>query len=129
MSLNIITDEGLTVRCWGKHVSLDAKGCNDKVKDKEAILAFGKKLIELIDMVPHGEPQIEYFGSGDKAGWTYSQLIVTSNVCGHFCDEDRACYLDIFSCKDFDPRDVAEFFRCTFEPTLIQYTTNLRGVW
>ena len=37
------------------------------------------------------------------AGYSLVQLIETSAITGHFCDASGDAYLDIFSCKDFDP--------------------------
>ena len=54
-------------------------------------------------MVPLGEPLIHHFGSGNKAGYTLVQLIETSNITAHFCEETNDMYLDVFSCKPFDP--------------------------
>lgn len=95
---------------WGLHLSIDAKNTNDKVKDPEKIKEFGDKLIEKIDMIKHGEPQIEYFGENDKKGWTYTQLITTSNICCHYCD-NNTMYLDIFSCKPFDQNTAINFIK------------------
>jgi S-adenosylmethionine/arginine decarboxylase-like enzyme len=59
-------------------------------------------------MVAYGLPQIVRFGSGNKAGYTLVQLIETSNICAHFVEENNSMYLDVFSCKDFDPLTVKE---------------------
>jgi S-adenosylmethionine/arginine decarboxylase-like enzyme len=65
-------------------------------------------------MVAYGSPQIVRFGSGNKQGYTLVQLIETSNICAHFVEENNSMYLDVFSCKDFDPavvkQTVEEFF-------------------
>ena len=39
----------------------------------------------------------------EAAGYSLVQLIETSAVTGHFCDASGDAYLDVFSCKDFDP--------------------------
>jgi S-adenosylmethionine/arginine decarboxylase-like enzyme len=36
-------------------------------------------------------------------------LIKTSNICAHFANESAAVYIDIFSCKKFDPDLAAAF--------------------
>jgi S-adenosylmethionine/arginine decarboxylase-like enzyme len=59
-------------------------------------------------MVAYGEPQIVRFGSGNKQGYTLVQLIETSNICAHFVEENNSMYLDVFSCKDFDPAVVKQ---------------------
>ena len=44
------------------------------------------------------------FGAYDaKAGYTLTQLIETSNICAHFVDESNSLFLNVHSCKDFDP--------------------------
>jgi len=67
-------------------------------------------------MVPYGEPQIVRFGSGNKAGYTLVQLIETSNITAHFCEETNDMYLDVFSCKPFNPTDVEEVVNEHFRP-------------
>jgi S-adenosylmethionine/arginine decarboxylase-like enzyme len=69
---------------------------------------FAKDLVRRIDMVAYGEPQVVLFGSGNKKGYTLVQLIETSNICAHFVEENNSMYLDVFSCKDFDPIVVKE---------------------
>jgi S-adenosylmethionine/arginine decarboxylase-like enzyme len=36
------------------------------------------------------------------------QLITTSSITGHFIDHDKHIYLDVFSCKEFDPNTVKQ---------------------
>jgi S-adenosylmethionine decarboxylase len=67
-------------------------------------------------MKAYGEPQIVHFGSGNKAGYTLVQLIETSNICAHFTEEDDGMYLDVFSCKEFDYKDVEKVVKEYFEP-------------
>ena len=37
------------------------------------------------------------------------QLIETSLISGHFANDTNSAYLDIFSCKGYDPAVVEEF--------------------
>jgi S-adenosylmethionine decarboxylase len=88
---------------WGYHLMLDCSGCDhEKITSKENVTEFAKKLVERIDMVAYGEPQVVNFGSGNKAGFTLVQLIETSNICAHFVNENDTMYLDVFSCKPYD---------------------------
>ena len=88
---------------WGYHLMLDCSGCNhEQITSKENITEFAKKLVERINMVAYGEPQVVYFGSGNKTGYTLIQLIETSNICAHFCDDTNTAYIDVFSCKPYD---------------------------
>jgi S-adenosylmethionine/arginine decarboxylase-like enzyme len=103
---------------WGYHLILDAAGCDhDSISNGENIAAFAKQLVVDIDMVPFGEPQVVRFGSGNKEGYTLVQLIETSNICAHFVEEDDTFYLDVFSCKTFDPQKVIELAKQYFKLT------------
>ena len=73
------------------------------------------KLCELIQMKRFGDPTIVHFGEEERvAGYSLVQLIETSNICGHFANESNAAYIDIFSCKYFDPELAAAFTIETF---------------
>ena len=103
------------LRTWGKHLILDAAGCSPKMIGSSPVITnFAKTLVKRIDMVAFGEPQVVMFGSGNKKGYTLVQLIETSNITAHFVEENNSMYLDVFSCKDFDPivvkETVEEFF-------------------
>ena len=88
---------------WGYHLMLDCAGADHaRITSGENIAAFAKTLVERIDMVAYGEPQVVRFGTGDKAGYTLVQLIETSNICAHFCEDTDTYYLDVFSCRPFD---------------------------
>lgn len=63
-----------------------------------------------------GNPLIVNFGDDPRvAGYSLLQLIETSNISGHFANESAAAYLDVISCKNFDPQLAADFSRVTFE--------------
>ena len=105
---------------WGYHLSLDCYECEKpSITDRDHIAKFTKQLVEDIDMVAYGEPQIVHFGEGDKEGFTLIQLIETSNICAHFVNETGNVYLDVFSCKEFEPADVEDIVKQYFKPSLI----------
>jgi S-adenosylmethionine/arginine decarboxylase-like enzyme len=109
------------MKSWGKCMHLDAAGCAlETITDPDVIKTFAEWLVEDIDMVAYGEPQIVRFGQGDKEGYTLVQLIETSNIVAHFVDWNRTAYLDVFSCKDFDPKVVERVFRRFFRPISIR---------
>lgn len=88
---------------WGYHLMLDCSQCNDGIKSRDNIYNFVKELVQEIDMTAHGEPVIEFLLPGDpKEGYSLMQLITTSSIVGHFIEPDSTCYIDIFSCKEFD---------------------------
>jgi len=39
----------------------------------------------------------------------------TSLISGHFANASNTVYLDVFSCKYYDPREVAEFAMAFFK--------------
>ena len=102
---------------WGYHLMLDCSKCmGSTIRCSPNITKFAKTLVRKIDMVPYGEPQVIHFGSGDKAGYTLVQLIETSNITAHFCEETNDMYLDVFSCKPFNPADVEAVVHEHFAP-------------
>jgi S-adenosylmethionine/arginine decarboxylase-like enzyme len=81
----------------------------------KVIDGFARSLVKRIDMVAYGQPQVVMFGSGNKKGYTLVQLIETSNITAHFVEENDSMYLDVFSCKDFDPQVVEEAVKEFFD--------------
>lgn len=108
---------------WGYHLMLDCAGCSaEAIKSYDTVHSFAKQLVKDIDMVAYGEPQIVDFGSGNKAGFTLVQLIETSNICAHFVNENNTMYLDVFSCKPFEPVVVKSLVEKYFGATSIKET-------
>jgi S-adenosylmethionine/arginine decarboxylase-like enzyme len=102
---------------WGYHLMMDCSKCiPGTIRCSQNISQFAKILVQKIDMVPYGEPQVVHFGSEDKAGYTLVQLIETSNITAHFCEETNDMYLDVFSCKPFNPYDVEVVVNMHFSP-------------
>lgn len=101
---------------WGWHLVLNLYDCNPElITSAEVIKRFVIELCDLIKMRRFGEPTIVNFGDEPRvAGYSLVQLIETSNICGHFANDSSAAYLDIFSCKAFDPHLAAEFCAAAF---------------
>jgi S-adenosylmethionine decarboxylase len=106
---------------WGHHLMLEAAGCNERLGDADAIKAFARDLVGAIGMTAYGEPIVAHFGHGDPdtCGYTLVQLIETSNITAHFCDNRGEIYLDVFSCRDFDAAEVERVFRRHFAPQAV----------
>ena len=103
---------------WGYHLILDVGGCDTSLmSDRQNVHNWIKTLVQDIDMEPVGEPNIQYTAAHDinKAGFTAVQIIVTSSIVAHFVDSKNQIYIDIFSCKKFDPevakRSIITFFQ------------------
>jgi S-adenosylmethionine/arginine decarboxylase-like enzyme len=115
------------LRTWGKHLILDAAGCSPKRISCPIIIGnFTRELVKRIDMKAYGDPQIVMFGTGNKKGYTLIQLIETSNIAAHFVEENNSMYLDVFSCKDFDPEIVTETVREYFDAQKLSSRVLLR---
>jgi S-adenosylmethionine decarboxylase len=111
---------------WGKHLILNCKAGNKNVLCKNAVSAFNTNLVKAIDMKAYGAPQVYHFGEDNKKGLTSIQLIETSNITGHFCDDSKDFYLDVFSCKDYNVSDVIRLVKETFQPENIESHTIYR---
>lgn len=111
----------MTEKLWGWHTSFNVSFCDlNRISDKNNVYNFIKHLVHDIDMEAYGEPDIVYFGNGDKSGITATQLIQTSNICGHFVDEYKALFLDVFSCKPFDSKVVEALIEEYFDAQVIE---------
>jgi S-adenosylmethionine decarboxylase len=105
---------------WGHHLLLNAGQCVPAtIRSKPIIQAFSRALVKKIDMVPYGQPKVVMFGSGNKKGYTLVQLIETSNITAHFVEETEDMYLDVFSCKEFDYKDVVYMVNYYFGPASV----------
>ncbi len=113
---------------FGQHLIVDAAGCNDRISDREALAKFAGDLVKAIDMKAYGAPWIEHFGHDlpKASGFTLVQLIETSNITAHFCDDSGEAYFDIFSCKTFDEAVAVEVIQHYFEPAQCQTQSLIR---
>lgn len=115
---------------WGYHLVLDYGGCpKDRLTDGELIKTWVKTLVEKIDMTAFGEPILEHFAahSEDCAGYSLVQLIETSNICAHFAENKGEVYIDIFSCKSFNPDLASEVCSDFFQPSKVNSQFFERG--
>jgi len=101
---------------WGWHLVLNLYNCNlEAIQSAEVIRKFVIDLCDVIEMRRFGEPTIVNFGEDPRvSGYSLVQLIETSNICAHFADQSLAVYIDIFSCKKFNPEVAADFCMNTF---------------
>lgn len=104
-------------KSWGISASIDLHNCSpDLVRSSGDIKRFVSELCELIEVTPFGECVVVHFGEKEEiAGFSMTQLIETSLISGHFVNLTNNIFLDVFSCKYFEPEVVAkkakEFFK------------------
>lgn len=112
-------------KAWGLHTTIDLKNCDPHlIRSKEAIQTFVKELCDLIEMKRFGDTTVVHFGEDEiVAGYSMVQLIETSLISGHFANLTDSAYIDIFSCKLYDPYKAAEFTKKFFKGE--EYTLNI----
>ncbi len=111
---------------YGKHLIASLKRCNENVLSKEYLASFLRRLTKKIDMIAFGEPLVERFGQGIEIGISGVQLIETSAITIHTNDGARDLYLDIFSCKDFNPQTALDYVHECFAPEYEEHEVLLR---
>ena len=99
------------VNAWGIQTCLDIYNCDPlRIRSKRRIHDFVIELCDLIKMKRFGEPQIVHFGEDERvSGYSLVQLIETSLISAHFANQSNSVYLDIFSCKFYEPYDAMMF--------------------
>ena len=89
---------------WGQLAALDLHGCDrGRLADPDAIRRFVATAIEAIGMRAHGPLMMERFGDGELEGWSALQFIETSSITVHADEVGGRCFVDVFSCRPFDP--------------------------
>ena len=109
---------------WGLAASIDLHACHpDTIRDAERIKQFVSELCDLIKMKRFGDCTVVNFGADPRvAGYSMTQLIETSLISAHFANQTNNVYLDVFSCKFYDPKTAAEFAKNFFRAK--DYTLN-----
>ena len=113
---------------WGLLTSLDLYHCNpETIRSADKIRQYVFDLCDLIEMRRFGECQVVHFGEDERVkGYSMVQLIETSLISGHFANFTNAAYIDIFSCKPYDPEKVIRFTQTYFEAESLEIHTVKR---
>ena len=113
---------------WGIASAIDIYDCDpSKIRDAELIKRFVVELCDLIEMKRFGETQVVHFGEDEKVeGFSMVQLIETSLISAHFANLTNTTYLDVFSCKAYDPEVVKEFSQGYFGGSFASLTVTMR---
>lgn len=109
---------------YGKELILDLHECSNSKFNRKDLRKFFKELCELIDMKrcklhfwDYTGEEAEYYAAPiHLRGTSAVQFISTSNITIHTLDDMKRVYLNIFTCKDFDPDIVVifcvKYFNC-----------------
>lgn len=107
---------------YGYELVMDFHSCNPSTFNRKSLDSFFTELCDLIDMercvvhfwddvgVPPEEQQTEPHTKGTSAVC----FILTSTIVVHTLDLLKAVYVNIFSCKEFDPKAAEEFTKKWF---------------
>ena len=127
LNLSII-DRALQENVWGISSSIDIYECEpETIRSAEKIRQFVIELCDLIEMKRYMDTLVVHFGEDEKvAGFSMVQLIETSLISAHFANLTNTTYLDVFSCKAYDPGVVAEFAQKFFGGKHSTISFNLR---
>jgi len=102
---------------YGVELILDLHECDVLKFNRQSITLYFEQLCDLIDMereelhfwddlgVPEGDRQTSPHTQGTSA----VQFILTSSIVIHTLDQLKAVYINIFSCKAYDPVIAEEF--------------------
>jgi len=78
-------------------------------------------------MKSYGPCRVVNFGEDEEvAGFSMIQLIETSLISAHFANKTNRVFLDVFSCKYYDPKVVAEFAKKFFKAQKYNLNVHLR---
>ncbi len=112
----MVMKNALAENVWGIASSIDIYDCNPAtIRDADEIRRFVAELCEKIEMKRFGETQVVHFGEDERvAGFSMVQLIETSLISAHFANQTNTVYLDVFSCKPYNPEKVQFFARDFF---------------
>jgi S-adenosylmethionine/arginine decarboxylase-like enzyme len=102
---------------YGVELILDLHGCDSSKFTRESISGYFERLCELIDMkreVLHfwddvGVPEKDKQTLPHTQGTSAVQFILTSSIVIHALDQLGAIYINIFSCKAYDPKLAEQF--------------------
>ena len=102
---------------WGWHLVLNLYECDAAaIRSQAGIEQFVVELCDRSEIRRFGDPTVIHFGDDPEiVGYSLLQLVESSNVAGHFSEKYNSAYLDIFSCKQFDPESAMEFCVETFQ--------------
>jgi len=123
-----IVEQAVKSDAWGLACSFDIYNCDpDTIRSADKIRQFVAELCDLIQMKRFGDTVVVNFGEDERvAGYSMMQLIETSLISAHFANQSNTTYLDVFSCKPYDPEVVSEFAKSFFGGSHVISHANLR---
>jgi len=103
---------------FGPHLMMDLRKCkNEKLSDYDLVFNVLSDLPEKIGMTKITQPYVfPYSGLvPEDKGITGTVIIAESHISVHTFQEKDYCFVDVFSCKDFDVDFAAQYLIKAFE--------------
>lgn len=130
---------------YGKELIIDIYGCDVSKFNRKELQKFFGEICEEIDMTAckltfwddkwtwlwkllfFWDKTIQYEDRPHTKGTSAVQFIITSNITIHTLELLGECYINIFSCKEFDTDVAAEFTRRFFGGKIENKSVVIRG--
>jgi len=104
----------------GTHLILDLKECKnlDNLSNKKFIESLLLDLVKITGMKAITEPSVFYYENKEKeeSGITGFVIISDSHISIHTYPFKKSLYLDLFSCRNFDSKEIINCIKEIFEP-------------
>ena len=108
---------GTTMDKYGIELILDLHGCDVSKFTRDSITKYFERLCEVIDMQREdlhfwddvGVSEEDRQTSPHTQGTSAVQFILTSSIVIHALDQLKSVYVNMFSCKNFDPTLAEKF--------------------
>ncbi|HDY89184.1 MAG TPA: hypothetical protein ENH82_13845 [bacterium] len=120
---------------YGSELILDLYECDVKTFNHKSIKEWLDALCKLIDMNQEDLHFWDYEGCPEEkanapvhlVGISAVQFISTSDIVIHTLELVGECYINIFSCKEYDALATTEFTKNWFGSRKYEYKTVIRG--
>jgi len=114
---------------WGVLTSLDLYDCDpESIGQEKIIRQFVVELCDLLEIKRFKDCEVVHFGEDERiSGFTMTRPMETSLISGHFSNNTSTAYLDLFSCKFYEPRKIAEFALAFFKGSNYKLHLALRA--
>lgn len=86
----------------------------------DVIKSFFANLLKDLEMKPLSDLQLISVDNKEGRGTSAVQMITTSSITFHSDDKYYCAFIDIFSCKSYDPHSVIELVKKYFAPQKIK---------
>ena len=109
---------------YGLEIIVDLHGCNINKFKRKSLDVFFSDLCEMSKMTAVGKPKywLETSNEPHLKGYSGIQFIKTSNILIHTLDLTNSAYINFFSCKSFNVKQVIKFIQDYFEAEDVKYT-------